>query len=336
MSGLLQRKHDLLRIKAFPRIHITLIGMNKDGYRVNGGIGFSISSPTLNMSFDPDSSICVFDKRSQGFTTKELVRLNNHLNNVMHDEHLSEGFLCVIEDGQVPSHFGFGSSTMVYLSCIEALLIINKREYTNDVVVNLSGRGGTSGIGINTYFNGCFVFDTGIVNQGERQFAPSSAFVSENRIKPLLLKNVKLPQWELGICIPSISPKTESDEKAFFHTNCPIEKEAVEKILYESVYGITSSLLETDFDTFCKSVDALQQTKWKKMERDIYGKELVHTETLIRHAGARCVGMSSLGPLLYFFGEGLDGIVKQVNAELLGCRCFKTSFNNSGRILEYD
>ena len=59
-------------------------------------------------------------------------------------------------------------------------------------------------------------------------------------------------------------------------------------------------------------------------------------ESIIKKAGAKCVGMSSLGPLLYFFGEDIDSIVNRVNADLAGGKCFKTSFNNSGRILEYD
>ena len=326
----------MLKIKTFPRIHITLIGMNREGYRINGGIGFSMASPTLNLRFEPAGEISVLDKRSQGFSKNELTRLDNHLNKVMKDEHLAEGFHCVIEDSQIHSHFGFGTSTMVYLSCVEALLIINKREYTNDDVVNLSGRGGTSGIGINTYFKGGFVFDTGVTNNVVRDLAPSSCYKGGEYRKPLIFKNISLPGWEMGICIPPIQNKTEDEEKVFFDKNCPIEQEAVENILYESVYGISSSLIENDFNTFCKSVDSIQETKWKSLERDLYGAELKVVESLIRKAGAKCVGMSSLGPLLYFFGEDIDSIIDRVNADLTGGKCYKTSFNNSCRILEYD
>ena len=326
----------MLKIKTFPRIHITLIGMNREGYRINGGIGFSMASPILIMRFEPDREINVLDKRSQGFSKNELTRLDNHLNKVMKEEHLAEGFHCVIENGQIHSHFGFGTSTMVYLSCIEALLIINKREYTNDDVVNLSGRGGTSGIGINTYFKGGFVFDTGVTNNAVKDLAPSSCFNGCDYRKPLIFKNISLPVWEMGICIPPIRNKTEDEEKVFFDKNCPIEQDAVENILYESVYGISSSLLENDFNTFCKSVDSIQKTKWKSLERNLYGDELKVVESVIRKAGAKCVGMSSLGPLLYFFSEDIDGIVDRVNADLTGSKCYKTSFNNSGRILEYD
>ena len=326
----------MLKIRAFPRIHITLIGMNRDGYRLNGGIGFSISSPILELSFEPVNSINIDDHRKLGFTKEELLRLKCHLEKVIQTERLDSGFRCIIHEGIIQSHVGFGSNSMVYLSCVEALLIINKRNHNEDDVIRLSGRGGTSGIGINTYFKGGYVFDAGVLNRGDRLFAPSSTFTSRYITKPLLLNDFKLPEWNLGIIIPPLIPKTEEEEKVFFNEKCPIEKEAVEKIMYEAVYGVTSSLMEHDFITFCKSVDSLQLTKWKKMERELYGQDLVILESIVRHAGANCVGMSSLGPLLYFFGNDVDTIVERVKAFMPECVCFKTSFNNNGRIIEYD
>ena len=310
--------------------------MNNDGYRLNGGIGFSIASPTLDMSFEPSDSIDVIDRREHGFTQDELERLKNHLNNVLIKEEFDTAIRCIIHDGMIQSHVGFGSNSMIYLSCVEALLIFNHRDYTDQDVVNLSGRGGASGIGINTYFKGGFIFDTGISNHGQRSLAPSSAFFDKVVHKPLLMKSITLPEWELGICIPPIEPKTEKEERTFFQENCPINKDDVERILYEVVYGITSSLMESDFNVFCKSIDAIQQTKWKSLERNLYGKELMAAELIIRNVGAKCVGMSSLGPLLYFFGDDIDVIVAKVKEEMPYCVCFKSSFNNSDRIVEHD
>lgn len=326
----------MLKIRAFPRIHISLIGMNNDGYRLNGGIGFSIASPTLDMSFESSDSIDVIDRRDNGFSRVEIFRLKNHLNNVLIKEELDTAIRCIIHDGMIQSHVGFGSNSMIYLSCVEALLILNHRDYTDLDVVTSSGRGGTSGIGINTYFKGGFIFDTGISNHSQRYLAPSSAFIDKVVHKPLLMKSIALPEWELGICIPPIGHKTEEEEKEFFQENCPINKDDVDKILYEAVYGIASSLMESDFDVFCKSIDAIQQTKWKALERDLYGKELLAAESIIRNAGAKCVGMSSLGPLLYFFGDDIDVIVANVKAEMPYCVCFKSSLNNSDRIIEHD
>lgn len=332
----MQHLLDMLRIKAFPRIHLSLIGMNNDGYRLNGGIGFSIASPTLDMGFEYSDLIQVIDMREHGFIHDELDRLENHLDIVMIKKKFKTGLRCVIYDGLVQSHVGFGSNSIIYLSCIEALFIMNKRSYNEQDVIALSGRGGTSGIGINTYFRGGFVFDVGIPNHEQRGLAPSSAFMDRIEDKPLLMKSVTLPKWQLGICIPLIGHKTEEEEKNFFQENCPINKDDVERILYEAVYGITSSLLESDFDVLCKSVNAIQQTKWKSLERVLYGKELLAAESIIRNAGAKCVGMSSLGPLLYFFGDDIDRVVDNVKKEMPECVCFKTCFNNASRIVEHD
>lgn len=326
----------MLKIRAFPRIHVTLIGMNRDGYRINGGIGFSIASPMLKMSFMEADYVEVEDKRCQGFTEDELNRLTDHLRRVKNQEKLDLGYVCTIHEGGIESHVGFGSNSIIYLSCVEALLKLNHREYTENNVIALSGRGGTSGIGINTYFKGGFIFDTGIANTGHRVLAPSSVFMDEERHQPLLMKSLRLPQWDLGIFIPDVARKTEDEERQFFQTNCPIEKSAAEDVLYEAVYGIMSSLMENDFEVFCQSIDAIQNTKWKSMERNLYGENLSYAGAIIKNAGAKCVGMSSLGPLLYFFGEDINGIVDRVNADLTGCQCYKTSFNNFGRILEYD
>lgn len=332
----MQNLLDMLKIKAFPRIHISLIGMNSDGYRLNGGIGFSIASPTLDMSFEPSDSIDVNDKRKHGFTPDELDKLKCYLNNIMIREKFGTALRCTIHEGKIQSHVGFGSNSMIYLSCVESLLILNNRDYNENCVIALSGRGGTSGIGINTYFKGGFIFDTGIANCGQRGFAPSSTLVSGFGPKPLLLTTLELPQWDLGICIPPIVPKTEDEEKEFFQKNCPIKKEEVETILYEAVYGVTSALMEDAFDVFCKSIETIQHTKWKSLERHLYGKELIDAELIIRDAGAKCVGMSSLGPLLYFFGDDIDTIVDQAKEKIPSCICFKTSFNNSSRVVEYD
>ncbi len=310
--------------------------MNNDGYRINGGIGFSIESPNLYISFEPSISNNIIDERKHGFTFEELGRLKCHLDNVKKNKRFDLGANCVVHDSMIQSHVGFGSNTLIYLACVEALFILNGQEYNDDEIIAISGRGGTSGIGINTYFRGGFVFDTGIVNQGQRNIAPSSVFVDNKNDRPLLLKELRLPHWNLGVCIPFIEHKTEDEEKKFFQKCCPIEKQSVEPILYEAVYGITSSLMENDFRVFCKSINAIQCTKWKFLERETYGEQLFNVERKIRDAGAECVGMSSLGPMLYFFGRDIDVIIDIIKQEMPQCVCFKTAFNNMGRLVEND
>jgi len=114
-----------ITIKTFPRIHLTLIGMNENDYRINGGIGFSINSPTLNLKYFLSNSIEIYDKRDSKFSLEESEKLYTLLKNIKNDNNLKNGISCTIE-GEVIPHYGFGSSTSIYLSCIEAIFLLNR------------------------------------------------------------------------------------------------------------------------------------------------------------------------------------------------------------------
>lgn len=325
-----------ISILTYPRIHTTLIGMNDDGYRINGGVGFSISTPRLKMSFEITDVVVVSDNRKYSGTVDELKKIESVLLETINYLGLSKGVSCVIEGDAYP-HCGFGTTTAISLACIEALFILNGITYTRDEVIYYSGRGGTSGIGVNTYFDGGFVFDVGVKNSGQR-LRPSSINNESRRIAPLVIKECQLPKWQIGLCIPSLNHiKTESQEVDFFSLNCPIEKCFVESILYESVYGITSSIIECDYNVFCQSVNAIQETQWKLLERNNYGQYLFDAERVIMSLGADCVGMSSFGPLLYFLSyDNMMDIISKLHTIMPTAQLYKSMFNNSGRVIEYD
>ncbi len=322
-----------LKIQTFPRVHLTLIGMNNDGYRINGGIGFSISNPSLNLCFYESEGVEINDLRLFKFTDIEREKLISIINQSIKQYKFKKSIHCQIK-GEVLPHYGLGSNTSIYLACLEALFVFNDFKYTSNTLILASNRGGTSGIGINAYFNGGFVFDLGIDKQNQK-FEPSS-IAKRAGILPLVLKKLVLPNWQIGICFQNISNKTEHEEIEFFKSCCPIDKSSVEEILYEAVYGITASLIDDNYPVFCTAVNAIQTTKWKSMERSIYGNELYELENKIKSYGADCVGMSSLGPMLFFMGENLDQIISNINKEFPSAVCYKSYFNNQGRIVSYD
>jgi len=333
MNGLLQN-NKIARITSFPRIHITLIGMNSDGYRINGGVGFSISAPKINVYIEESKNIEIIDERELGFTELEKIRLQHVLEKSINRLGLKRRIQCVIQSNVFP-HYGLGSNTAIYMSCIEALFLINDIKYSREDIVASSKRGGTSGIGINTYFEGGFIFDVGI-KDNDKLFTPSS-IADRNGKTPLVIHKCKLPDWKMGICIPKyIQNKTEQEEIEFFKTHCPIEKSSIENVLYEAVYGITSSIIESDYDVFCKSVNTIQLAKWNYLQRLLYGKALIELEQKIMSFGADCVGMSSLGPMLFFTGNDINRIIENVVSSFPEAICYNTSFNNKGRIIGYD
>jgi beta-ribofuranosylaminobenzene 5'-phosphate synthase len=328
-----QHMNKKLIIQSFPRIHITLIGMNDDGYRINGGIGFSINPPSIHSHFVLSHSIEINDKREKKLTKDEIDKLYTILGNIRKEKKLVNGIFCDIESEIFP-HYGFGSSTSIYLSCIEALLYFNDISYTREEVIALSKRGGTSGIGINTYFDGGFIFDVGIKN--ENDLHEPSSIADRGGKKPLIIHKGEMPEWNIGVCIPCyLKNKSEQEEIDFFKQYCPVDKKDVIEILYEASYGITSAIIENDYNIFCRSINAIQLTRWKLLERSLYGKELIDLEQKIIQSGADCVGMSSLGPLLFFMGEKIDDIITILGKENPGIRCYKSKVNNQGRIIIY-
>jgi beta-ribofuranosylaminobenzene 5'-phosphate synthase len=104
--------------------------------------------------------------------------------------------------------------------------------------------------------------------------------------------------------------------------------------LYESVYGVLSAIYENDFDVFCRAVKTIQGTKWKKEERDLYGKAIYRIEKKIYNSGAKCIGMSSLGPGLYFLSEEIEKVYSMLTKDEY--YFLASEFNNKPRIIEYE
>lgn len=332
MNGINQNSKK--QIISFPRIHITLIGMNNDGYRINGSIGFSICNPKINVYFEESDNFEITDERKIKFTKQEKTKLQQVLIDAANKFELNKRIRYIIKSDALP-HYGLGSNTAIYMSCVEALFMLNGIEYSQDDIVRCSKRGGTSGIGINTYFEGGFIFDVGIKNN-EQLFNPSS-IADRNGEMPLVVHKSKLPDWKIGICIPKyIQNKSEQEEIDFFKAHCPINKTSIESILYEAVYGITSSIIEHDYDVFCKSVNTIQSSQWKYLERLLYGEELIKLEQKIKSLGADCVGMSSLGPVLFFTGKNINNIIEIISNDIPETICYNSSFNNKGRIINND
>jgi beta-ribofuranosylaminobenzene 5'-phosphate synthase len=330
----IRQSNEAMRITSFPRVHITLIGMNNDGYRINGSIGLSISATKIDIYFEKSDNVEIIDEREIKFTEQEKTRLQHVLKETINKFDLKKGIRYTIQSNALP-HYGLGSNTAIYMSCIEALFMLNEIEYIQDDIVMSSKRGGTSGIGINTYFEGGFIFDIGIKNN-EQSFTPSS-IADRNGKVPLVIHKCNLPDWEIGICIPKyIQNKSEQEEVEFFKTHCPINKIYIESILYEAVYGITSSIIENDYDVFCRSINTIQSTQWKYLERLLYGEALIKLEQKIKSLGADCVGMSSLGPVLFFTGKNINSIIEGISNNIPETICYNASFNNKGRIVNHD
>lgn len=323
---------DRLKIITYSRIHITLVGMSTEGYRRNGGIGFSINKPSMTCIFNPSEDFAFFDNRTIPLNKEELRKLIIHLKSLRKKYKCKKAFTCVIE-GYIIPHCGFGSSTMLYLSVTEAFLRLNGIKYDREQLVKESGRGGTSGIGINTYFEGGFICDIGIKNiHDQSTITPSS--IAKNHQSPLVIYRHNMPQWEMGICIlKRVQTLSKQQEISFFKEVKGLEQSEINEILYHTVYGIVAAIEENEQDTFSQAIKNIQSTQWKLLERSNYGDEIEYAERILYQNGAKSVGMSSMGPLLFFTGDDINGIIQRVNTSNLEMECFPVKPNNSPRKL---
>lgn len=323
-----------IKISAPARIHVNLFDMSRHGYRQNGGLGFCITGFDTIIEFKVSKDFAVVDNRSVRLSQAEEKTLIDHLKEIYKKNDFTEKISIEFISGP-PPHSGFGTGTSTRLACIEAASIFNKAKTNQAQLISDSGRGGTSGVGINTYFQGGLSIDFG-VKASELPLAPSSARNSPLE-KPLQLLNIKLPaDWTFGIIVPpgskGISGKEEID---FFNKICPIPLSAVYESVYHAISGVACAALECDFLIFSKSINALQKTDWKKAEWLIQ-PDLIHKlRNELQDLGVECIGLSSLGPALYFITNDIKNIMNkiQLSDEYIVASC---SPNNSGREVEID
>lgn len=326
-----QRATTKLAISIHSRLHLTLLAMHAGEYRINGGIGFAIVEPTCELTCSGAPNFEIDDQRTDPLSTSEIVRLIA----VLSAEKDRRGFameLAVSIVGMMRTHFGFGSGTAICLACLEALHRLNGSSSPPVELIAASGRGGTSGVGIHTYFSGGCVFDLG--RPAENELHAPSHQVSVSR-PPLVLDHLPMPEWDIGICIPlGIPHKSEAEEQTFFERTCPLPAVAVYETLYHSLFGIYAAIRENDLATFCQALRTLQECTWKKAERIEYGAALLEIEAALYECGAMAVGMTSLGPSLFFLANDVAEVIRKMQLIRPDCECLLTRPANCGRVLQ--
>lgn len=322
-----------LKIAVYSRLHLTLLAMHSGEYRINGGIGFAIADPACELVFSGAPNFSIDDQRTDPLLPNELERLSS----ILHAEQKRHGFataLAVAIGGKMRTHSGFGSGTAISLSCLEALHRLNGFTPSPAALISASGRGGTSGVGIHTYFSGGCVFDLGR-SLGIEPHEPSHQVAASR--PPLVLDHLPMPEWNIGICIPlDIPHKSEAEERAFFERTCPLAAGAVYETLYHSLFGLYAAIRDDDRAAFCRALRAIQECAWKKAERLEYGPALAEIEQTLYGCGADAVGMSSLGPTLFFMADNVTDVVSRMQSARPDCECFSTRPANCGRELHDD
>ncbi|MES3021093.1 MAG: beta-ribofuranosylaminobenzene 5'-phosphate synthase family protein [Pseudomonadota bacterium] len=320
----------MINISVPSRLHMTLIDLSATGYRRNGGIGFSIEEPNSSYLFSACAEINLSLLCEVGYDQAEIVSLSRKLQKIQ----VELGFtgICLAKVSAPARHSGLGTGTITALACIEAYYILNNHPVEPREIIFRSGRGGTSGIGIHSYFDGGFLFDVG------RKFDNQEFRSSDDILKPDILPSIFLqqpmPRWPIGIFFPpGHDAVTRETERRLFAGVLPLTSEEVYKTTYHAVFGICAAVLDSDFEAFCEATNEIQQCTWKKSEVALHGTSLVNNINALKELGANAVGMSSVGPTLFFLAKNFSATMLRINQRFPEATVKCTFPSDIGRII---
>jgi beta-ribofuranosylaminobenzene 5'-phosphate synthase len=201
-----------------------------------------------------------------------------------------------------PAHTGLGSGSQLSLATAKAICEIYGRPMPVPDLAQLTGRGGTSGIGTAAFETGGFIIDGGHrFGPGceKTGFAPSSASKGI-RPAPVTVRHSFPSDWKIVLAVPDI-PKGASGgrEADIFRQHCPVPQEEVRALCHEVLVRMLPGIVEHDLDLFGSSVNAIQSFGFKRVEHSLQPLEMTRLLDTMRSAGAAGAGMSSFGPAFY-------------------------------------
>ena len=286
----------MIRVRTFPRIHMTLIDLAGVTERRFGGAGFSLDTrpAVLSATGATKNSLSVSSSvscRDRGDLEGYLARLSAAMGRCFRVE----------LEAMMPQHVGLGSKTAVLLAMGLACNEVAEGRLDRSGLVQLSRRGGTSGVGVNATFTGGFVVDGGR-RRGSGEFQPSSAGGSDG--PPPVLVRLDFPAaWHVHLFLPRGAGYFGRREETFFSANTPIGTGEVYDVLGSVYHGLAPAVAETDLVALRLALERVHAVGFKRREVEGQSGAVRRLLDELRDAGM-AAGMSSLGPLVYAIGEG--------------------------------
>lgn len=314
-----------VRVKTPSRIHITLIDLNGSIGRIDGGVGLTLESPSIELIGEKSESGKLKIKGSLGeiFRYEEICKKFGSISG-------SESVQITVNSAY-RSHIGLGSGTQTSLAVGSVYNGLFDLKFSLKQIAGISGRGGTSGIGVAAFESGGFIVDGGHSTKEKNSFKPSSA--SKAQPPPLIFRN-EFPDWKIVLLTPTMSGFSGRNEVKLFEENCPVPVEDVREISHLILLKMMPAVLEEDLDSFGDAIFKIQSLGFKKAEIDQYGNLLRDLMNNLREF-TPAVGMSSTGPTVYAITDSNPKKIVREGVEYfkkmnIHCEFLITHAKNSG------
>lgn len=292
-------------VRAYPRMHMSLIDLGKVTDRAYGGIGFSVDGLPIVVS-GTSGPVTTFRSNVplDDLATRECEAAIARAAAKWRLDGIS-----VEVNSMPPQHVGFGTKTALILAVLKVVSLLANVKARKGVLQRLAGRGGASGVGVHAFFMGGFLVDGGH-RQTEDPLVPSSAR-TPSRVPPLNARHAFPRPWVVDLLLPSGKRVFGNEEREFFATHTPMGREDVLSTLAIVYHRLLPAIAEVTFDDFRLGVAALHGTGFKRHEVQA---QPVHVQALLtdllEHASV-AAGMSSLGPLIYAVTRRTDKVARR-------------------------
>lgn len=314
---------NMIKVVSPSRLHLTLIDLNAELGRVDGGAGITLESPGLEISAtEADTIEVIGDPLLAGKMRKAAQALLP----------AGKGIKLQIDDS-LPDHVGLGSGTQAALSAAAAVNRIYRLGKSVRELAVAVGRGGTSGIGVAAFEKGGFILDGGHKFRDKGAFSPSAA--SHAPPGPVLFRR-DFPDWPIVLAIPNSKGAHDAVEVDLFKKFCPIPLAEVQEICHVILMQMLPALVEEDLESFGRAINHVQTVGFKRREVELQSQPVLDIMKYMRDNGASGSGISSFGPVVYGIvgspeeGKRLQQEVQRMLNESLGGKVLLTKARNRG------
>ena len=306
----------IVRVRAFPRLHLGLLDLSNETLRRFGGSGFALDGPPLVLEtrLAERTEVSVGeDAELDEFAREDISRVLD-----AYEERFSTPPCAVRVVRTIPSHIGLGSKTAMLLALGTAIDRLNGLDLSREETARLSRRGGASGVGVNTFFTGGFVADEGHPAQ-ESAYAPSSASGAVEPPVPVVQCAVPA-RWAIVLLLPSGHSRSGLLEADFFRENTPIPALESLRAIAATYHGLVPAFRAGDLGLLREGLRRMRAVGFKRVETDAQTSEVRKLLAELGNLEGLAAGMSSLGPLVFGIFDSVDvataGRVQQIASAL--------------------
>lgn len=269
-----------VRVEAPARLHLGMLAVAGDGGRRFGGLGVSVSRPSVVLEAQRADELSV-----EGADADRALTFARRCRDALGLE--GGAHLRVVE--AIPPHVGLGSGTKLALAVAQALVVLHGRIDGAPALAQAVGRAARSAVGMWTFALGGLVVEGGVRAGAERP-------------APLLMRHEVPDEWRIVVVVPSAEPGLSgvAEAQAFGRLVPSAERSAA--IAQLVLTSLLPALVERDLEEFGGALTRVQQLVGDAFAPVQGGRFHPRAGPLVDallRGGAAGAGQSSWGPAVY-------------------------------------